>query len=80
MMMTSFSSTPPFEKVVTHIIGTTTQNFLPIFFGVLAILKVAISPQLQIGVNSLLVEPPTVHEVIQHGCLQRLQPEVKEKD
>jgi len=50
------------------------------FFEVFAILKVVISPQLQIGVNPFLVEPPTVHEVIQHGCLQRLQPEVKEKD
>jgi len=57
-----------------------TQNFLPIFFGVIVILKVAISLQLQIGVNQFLVEPPTVHEVIQHGCLQRLQPEVKEED
>jgi len=53
----------------------------PIFFGVLVILKVVISPQLQqIGVNPFLVEPPIVHEVIQHGCLQRLQPEVKEED
>jgi len=26
-----------------------------------AILKAAISPQLQIGVNPFLVEPPTVH-------------------
>jgi len=42
-------------------------------------LKVVISLQLQIGVNSFLVEPP-VHEVLQHGCLQRLQPEVKEED
>jgi len=24
MMMTSFSSTPPFQKVAAHIIGTTT--------------------------------------------------------
>jgi len=57
-----------------------TQNFLPIFFGVLAILKVVVSPQLQIRVNPFLVEPPTVHEVIQHDCLQRLQPKVKEED
>jgi len=50
------------------------------FFGVLVILKAAIPPQLQFGVNPFLVETPTVHEVIQHGCLQRLQPEVKEED
>jgi len=56
------------------------QNFLPIFFGVLAILKVVIFLQLQIGVNPFLVEPPTLHELLQHGCLQRLQPEVKEED
>jgi len=32
------------------------------------------------GINAFLVELSIVHEVIQHGCLQRLQPEVKEED
>jgi len=36
--------------------------------NILAILKVVISSQLQIGVNPFLIEPPTVHKVIQHGC------------
>ena len=55
-------------------------KFLPIFFGVLAILKADISHQLQIEVNPFLVESPIVHEVIQHGSLQRLQLEVKKED
>jgi len=28
----------------------------------------------------VFVEPPTLQEVLQHYCLQRLQPEVKEED
>jgi len=39
------------------------------------------SPKLQIGVNPpSLVEPPTLHELLQYYCLQRLQPEVNEED
>jgi len=48
------------------------------FLGVLVILKVASSPQLQMWVKPILIDPPPWHEVLKQRWPQLLQ--LKEED